>query len=70
MVHNYDIQGNDYSSTHSNMPLYNVAVERIALLHTREVLDSNLGQETGYPDQRFSLFSSVTPTKCRDGILN
>jgi hypothetical protein len=32
----------------------NVVVERLALLlHIQEVLGSNLGLETGYPDSRF-----------------
>jgi hypothetical protein len=31
------------------------------LLHIWEVLDQNLGPETGYPDQGFSWFSPVPP---------
>jgi hypothetical protein len=48
----------------------NVVVQWLALLPCiREVLCSNLGLETGYPDLRFSCFFSVPPGKCLDSIL-
>jgi hypothetical protein len=44
----------------------NVAVEWLTLfLRISEVPGSNLDPETGYPDLRFSWFSSVPPGECR-----
>jgi hypothetical protein len=40
------------------------------LLCIRDISGSNLGVETGYLDLRFSLFSSVTPGKYRDSVIN
>jgi hypothetical protein len=39
------------------------------LLHIWEVLGSNLGPETSYPDWTFSYFFSVFPGKCQDRPL-
>jgi hypothetical protein len=48
----------------------NVMVEWLTLLlRIREVLLSNLGPENGYPDWRFSWFSSVPPDKYCDSTL-
>jgi hypothetical protein len=49
----------------------NVVVEWLAFLfRIREVLGSNIGLETGYPDWGFSWFSSVPPGKCLANTLN
>jgi hypothetical protein len=48
----------------------NVMVEWLTpLLHVWEVLGSNLGPETDYPDWGFLLFSSVPPDECQVGTL-
>jgi hypothetical protein len=48
----------------------NVTTEWLAfLLRIREVQGPNLSPETGYPDWRFSWFSSVHPAKCRDSTF-
>jgi hypothetical protein len=48
----------------------NVVVEwLILLLCIREVPESNLGLETGYPGWKFSSFSSVPPGKFRYSTL-
>jgi hypothetical protein len=41
----------------------NVAFEWVAILHVREVLGSNLGLVTRYPNLGASSFSSVSPCK-------
>jgi hypothetical protein len=47
--------------------LPNVPVEWLTfLLRIREVPGSNHSQETGYPEQSFSCFSTLSPGKFRD----
>jgi hypothetical protein len=48
----------------------NVVVKSLTpLLRIREFPGSNFGPETGYPDWRFSWFSSVPSGKCCDSTL-
>jgi hypothetical protein len=51
--------------------LPNIMVEQLTLLlHIQEVLGSNHGPETDYPDRFFLWFSSVPPGKCQDNVFN
>jgi hypothetical protein len=40
------------------------------LLRIREMPASNLGLDSGYPDEDFSWFYSDSPGECQDGTLN
>jgi hypothetical protein len=48
---------------------HRVTKSRALLFSMREVLDSDLGFETGYRDCKFSWLPSVLPDKRRDRIL-
>jgi hypothetical protein len=48
-------------------PLLDFNVELVGLLFfIGEILGSNVGQETSYPDQEFSFFFLVPPDNCGD----